>query len=101
MNGIIFKQSKEDAGVKADVRNVDSTNRATNLAKGEQIFNTVEHILSAFYGMGINNAEVILTGSELPILDGSAQSYADEFSKIGIEELELEQDEYVVEKQAR
>ena len=99
-HGIVFKQAgiEEDAGVKADIRNVVSTQRATNLAKGDQTVNTVEHILSAFHGLGINNAEVRLTASELPIFDGSASHYTDQLSNIGTEELDLDQDEYVIER---
>lgn len=98
--GIIFKQAEnqEGNGIKADLRNVSSTQRATDLAKGEESVRTVEHILSALFGLGIHNAVVSISGGELPILDGSAKSFAQEISQAGIEELDAERDEYVVER---
>ncbi len=98
--GIIFKHASDaDAvGVKADLRNVSSTQRATNLAKGDESVKTVEHILSALFGLGIHNATISISGGELPILDGSAKSFAEAIAKAGVEELEGERDEYVIER---
>jgi UDP-3-O-[3-hydroxymyristoyl] N-acetylglucosamine deacetylase len=50
---------------------VVSTRRCTCLGDGVAQVHTVEHITSAFAGMGIDNAEVVVTGPEIPILDGS------------------------------
>lgn len=98
--GIVFKAagSGDGADVKADLRNVASTDRATDLAKGEVSARTVEHILSACFGLGIHNAVVTISGAELPILDGSAKPFAEALASAGIQELEAERDEYVIER---
>lgn len=98
--GIVFKTSDdaENAGIKANLKNVSATQRATDLTVGEDSVKTVEHILSVFFGLGIHNAIVNITGGELPILDGSARSFAAEISKAGVVELDQERDEYIIEK---
>ncbi len=55
-------------------RVVDST-RATTLGGGQATLSTVEHVLSAFYGLGIDNALIEVDGPEVPIMDGSAQPF--------------------------
>ena len=96
--GIVFKKAGDETGVKADLRNVSSTQRATDLSKGDQSVKTVEHILSALFGLGIHNAVVSFSGEEVPILDGSAKDFAEQLSKAGLEELEVERDLYIVEQ---
>jgi len=96
--GIVFKKTGSESGIKADLRNVSSTLRATNLSKDGFEVKTVEHLLSCLYGMGINNAIVELEGGEIPILDGSAKDIADMIAEVGIIEQEATSDEYIVEK---
>jgi UDP-3-O-[3-hydroxymyristoyl] N-acetylglucosamine deacetylase len=57
---------------------------ATSLMKKGVLISTTEHLLSAFTGMGIDNAIVELDNLELPILDGSAQPFVDLIRKAGI-----------------
>src|SRR6188508_2862830 len=61
--------------IEARVENVVETNRSTTLARGNVKVHTVEHILSAFSGLGIDNAVVELDANEPPIADGSAREY--------------------------
>ncbi|MBR6211493.1 MAG: UDP-3-O-[Bacteroidales bacterium] len=75
-----------DASVDALAENVSDTVRSTSLTSGEVTVVTVEHVLSAFTGMGIDNAEIRLDNAEVPILDGSALPYAEAFAKAGIEQ---------------
>lgn len=98
--GIVFKHSddSDSDGIKADIRNVSSTQRATDLKVGDRSVRTVEHILSAFLGLGLHNAVIKISGDELPILDGSALAFAKKLSKAGAEELEADRDEYVIER---
>ncbi|MCL4112342.1 UNVERIFIED_CONTAM: hypothetical protein GTU68_039633 [Idotea baltica] len=63
--------------VKAEVRYVSSTIRSTDLSSGGNDIGTVEHLMSALYASGIDNALVVLDGAETPILDGSAKSFYD------------------------
>jgi UDP-3-O-acyl N-acetylglucosamine deacetylase len=65
---------------------VVDTARATVLGLGSQRVSTVEHVLSAVLGMGIANAEIVVDGSEIPAVDGSAEAFANAFADAGIEE---------------
>ena len=73
-----------DACIEAIADNVTNTARSTTVSCGEASAITVEHILSALTGMGIDNAEVRLDNAEVPILDGSALPYVEAFRKAGI-----------------
>ncbi len=70
--------------VPAIVDNVVDTSRATVLGKERQRISTVEHLLSALFGMEVTNARVIVHGEEIPVVDGSAQVFADAFAAVGI-----------------
>src|SRR6185295_16532102 len=61
--------------IEARIDNVTETNRSTTLAKGNVKVYTVEHVLSAFSGLGIDNAIIELDSNEPPIADGSAREY--------------------------
>jgi len=67
-------------GIKANLRNVSSTVRGTNLGE----VHTVEHILSALHALSITNLYVELDGPEPPSLDGSSKLYCDLIMKSGI-----------------
>ena len=73
-----------DACIEALADNVTNTARSTTVSCGEASAITVEHILSALTGMGIDNAEVRIDNAEVPILDGSALPYVEAFRKAGI-----------------
>lgn len=62
---------------------VIDTRRATMLGVGEQTVSTVEHLLSAILGMGIDNALICVDGPEIPVLDGSAKVFADAIAAAG------------------
>ena len=55
--------------------NVVDTSMSTTLAKGEARVSTVEHLMAAFAGLGIDNAQVEIDAPELPIMDGSAAPF--------------------------
>jgi UDP-3-O-[3-hydroxymyristoyl] N-acetylglucosamine deacetylase len=65
-------------------RNVARVSYATSLMKKGVLISTTEHVLSAFVGMGIDNAIVELDNLELPILDGSALPFVDLIRDAGI-----------------
>lgn len=98
--GIVFRNLDGDASVdiKADLRNVVATQRATDLGKGDEQIKTVEHILSSLHGLGVDNAVVEVKGGEVPILDGSAKDFVESIQRVGFVEQEFESDEYVVEQ---
>lgn len=83
--GIIFRRvDLDNFEVEAVGRNVARVSYATSLMKKGVLISTTEHLLSAFVGMGIDNAVVELDNLELPILDGSAQPFIDLIKKAGI-----------------
>lgn len=78
--------------IPADVNLVVSTDRGTTLEKNGARVYTMEHLLAALYGKGIDNALIELDGPEIPILDGSSKIYIDEINKVGIVEQDAEKD---------
>ena len=86
--GIIFRRVDLDVPVeiKASPENVGDTQLSTSLAKGDVRISTVEHLLSAFAGLGIDNAYVDLSAPEVPIMDGSAGPFVFLVQSAGIEE---------------
>lgn len=72
--------------IKADVDLVVDTSRGTTLeAQGARVA-TVEHILAALTGMGVDNAHIQLTAEEIPIMDGSALAFVEAIERVGLEE---------------
>jgi UDP-3-O-[3-hydroxymyristoyl] N-acetylglucosamine deacetylase len=84
--GIVFRRTDIGAEIPASVENVVETAYATVLASGTARVSTVEHFLSALYGMEVDNAIVEVDGPELPILDGSARRVAEAIDFVGTEE---------------
>lgn len=89
-----------DAGIRfrrVDVKNsetvtvspysVVSTQLATAIKCGDLPISTIEHLMSAFYGLGVDNALVEVDGPEIPILDGSSAPFVDMILKSGIKTL--------------
>jgi UDP-3-O-[3-hydroxymyristoyl] N-acetylglucosamine deacetylase len=70
--------------IEAVGKNVARVSYATSLMKKGVLISTTEHLLSAFVGMGIDNAVVELDNLELPILDGSARPFIDLIKKAGV-----------------
>ncbi len=71
---------------KADVDYVVDTSRGTTLEYNGARVATVEHILAALTGMGVDNAIIQLNNEETPIMDGSAQAFVEAIEKVGLEE---------------
>jgi UDP-3-O-[3-hydroxymyristoyl] N-acetylglucosamine deacetylase len=83
--GIVFRRTDLDGfEIEAISRNVARVSYATSLMKKGVLISTTEHILSAFIGMGIDNAIVELNNLELPILDGSARPFVEMIQTAGI-----------------
>tara|TARA_B100000963_G_scaffold360802_1_gene393197 strand:+ start:16948 stop:17868 length:921 start_codon:yes stop_codon:yes gene_type:complete len=86
--GIIFirKDLSRDNVIYPHVNNVSSAMLCTTISNefGVKV-STIEHLMGAFYGIGIDNAVVEINNEEVPILDGSAKIFVDEILKAGIE----------------
>ncbi|AYD48714.1 MAG TPA: bifunctional UDP-3-O-[3-hydroxymyristoyl] N-acetylglucosamine deacetylase/3-hydroxyacyl-ACP dehydratase [Arachidicoccus soli] len=74
--------------IKADCDLVTDTSRGTTLQIGDARVSTVEHLLAALVGMGVDNVLVELNGPEIPIMDGSAQPFVEILEEAGVEEQE-------------
>ena len=86
--GIIFRRVDlpEPIDIKACPQNVGDTQLSTTLVKDGVRISTVEHLLSAFAGLGIDNAYVDVSAPEVPIMDGSAGPFVFLIQSAGIEE---------------
>jgi len=76
----------------ADIRYVSSTNRGTTLSNDITSVRTIEHAMSALYGLGIDDLLIQIEGIELPILDGSAKPFVDAFLSVGIKTMDVEKE---------
>jgi UDP-3-O-[3-hydroxymyristoyl] N-acetylglucosamine deacetylase / 3-hydroxyacyl-[acyl-carrier-protein] dehydratase len=84
--GIRFRRVDLDGKpeIEARVENVAETNRSTTLAKGNTRIHTVEHVLAAFAGVGVDNAIVELDANEPPIADGSSREFCKMIQNAGV-----------------
>tara|TARA_B100001564_G_scaffold167967_1_gene141074 strand:- start:255 stop:1169 length:915 start_codon:yes stop_codon:yes gene_type:complete len=86
-SGIVFKRTDiESASIKASLENVFDTRLSTSLSNKDIKISTVEHLLSALAGIGIDNALIELDGPEVPIMDGSARPFVFMIQSAGIQE---------------
>ena len=90
-SGILFKRVdlKENNIVIPNIFNVSSAVFCTTIANESGVsISTIEHLMGALYGLGIDNALVEIDNQEVPILDGSAKIFIEEISKVGIKNSE-------------
>jgi UDP-3-O-[3-hydroxymyristoyl] N-acetylglucosamine deacetylase len=86
--GVVFRRVdlKEPVEIHARAGNVGDTLLSTTLVNGSVRVSTVEHLLSAFAGLGIDNAYVDVSAPEVPIMDGSAGPFVFLIQSAGVEE---------------
>ncbi|HLA13619.1 MAG TPA: bifunctional UDP-3-O-[3-hydroxymyristoyl] N-acetylglucosamine deacetylase/3-hydroxyacyl-ACP dehydratase [Gemmatimonadaceae bacterium] len=90
--GIVFSRT-DCAGnprIRAHVSEVSGSDRQTRLGKGESAVHTVEHVLAAVAGMGIDDLTIEMNAPEPPILDGSAAPFLAAFVEAGLATLDGE-----------
>jgi len=87
-SGIIFRRVdlEPPVEIKASPDNVGDTRLSTSLVKGDVRISTIEHLLSAMAGLGIDNAYVDVSAPEVPIMDGSAGPFVFLIQSAGIVE---------------
>lgn len=101
-NGIVFRRIDLEGTptVPALCEYVTDTSRGTTIEKGAAKVSTIEHIISALWTMGVDNAVIDIDGPETPIMDGSAREYADKIQEVGLVEQKAARKYYeVTEKQ--
>src|SRR5258708_3472770 len=83
-SGIVFRRLDAGAEIRARWDNVADSTLSTILSNGEGVqVRTVEHLMAAFAGAGVDNAIVELDGAEVPIMDGSAAPFLDMIKRAG------------------
>ena len=86
--GIVFKRVdlKENNLIYPNFINVSSTDLNTTISNGSGVkVSTIEHLMGALFGIGIDNVLVEIDNEEVPILDGSAKHFIDKILSIGLE----------------
>jgi UDP-3-O-[3-hydroxymyristoyl] N-acetylglucosamine deacetylase/3-hydroxyacyl-[acyl-carrier-protein] dehydratase len=85
-HGIKFKRKdlQDEPTIDARIDNLKTVERATTIGEGSVRVHTVEHVLAALSGMGVDNAIVEMDANEPPIGDGSAQPYVDLIRRAGV-----------------
>ncbi|NQW30537.1 MAG: bifunctional UDP-3-O-[3-hydroxymyristoyl] N-acetylglucosamine deacetylase/3-hydroxyacyl-ACP dehydratase [Ignavibacteria bacterium] len=109
LTSMTFKPAPENTGysfvrtdlpgspdVLAIVDNVVDIARGTTIANGTARVHTVEHVLAAMVGMGIDNVIIELSNNEPPVGDGSSLPYVEMIQRAGITEQKLDRNEFVV-----
>ncbi len=90
--GILFKRIdlKNNNLIIPGVFNVSSALYCTTVSNNFGVsISTIEHLMGALYGIGIDNALIEIDNDEVPILDGSAKIYVEKIKKVGIEKSEI------------
>ena len=89
--GIVFKRTdiKNNNLIIPGVFNVSNAAYCTTISNDSGIIvSTIEHLMGALFGMGIDNAMIEINSEEVPILDGSAKEYVNEINRVGIKKSE-------------
>ena len=87
-HGVVFRRSDlaPPNEIASRAASVGDTRMASTLALGEVLIATVEHLMSALSGMGIDNLVVEVDAAEIPIMDGSAATFVHLIRSSGVEE---------------
>ncbi len=85
-NGIVFRRVDLEGApvVPALCEYVTDTSRGTTIEKGAARVSTIEHIVSALWSLGVDNAIIDIDGPEVPIMDGSAREYVAKITEVGL-----------------
>ncbi|MBL7815316.1 MAG: bifunctional UDP-3-O-[3-hydroxymyristoyl] N-acetylglucosamine deacetylase/3-hydroxyacyl-ACP dehydratase [Saprospiraceae bacterium] len=78
--------------IAADASKVAATNRGTVIKEGDAQISTIEHVLSALIGLGVDNVLLEIDGGEVPILDGSSAIFVEKINAVGIVEQTAERE---------
>lgn len=96
--GVIFVRTDIEGHprIKAIADNVSDTSRSTTISQSDVKVTTIEHLMAAFFGTGIDNIIVELDASEVPIMDGSAAEFVKNILEAGVVDQSVERVYYVV-----
>ena len=96
--GIVFRRTDIEGQpiIPALCDNVVDTSRGTTIESGGHRVSTIEHIMSALWTLGVDNAVIDIDAGETPIMDGSACAYAKAITEVGITDQQAERKFYHV-----
>ncbi|MCK5126337.1 MAG: bifunctional UDP-3-O-[3-hydroxymyristoyl] N-acetylglucosamine deacetylase/3-hydroxyacyl-ACP dehydratase [candidate division Zixibacteria bacterium] len=99
-HGIKFKRADlpDSELIPADIDHVIDISRGTTIGIGEAVVHTVEHVLAALTGLGIDNVLIELSGPEPPVCDGSAKPFVDILQAAGFRDFDEEKEYLEVDK---
>ncbi|MEO6132885.1 MAG: bifunctional UDP-3-O-[3-hydroxymyristoyl] N-acetylglucosamine deacetylase/3-hydroxyacyl-ACP dehydratase, partial [Saprospiraceae bacterium] len=99
-HGIRFMRvdMKDQPILLADVGQVVSTHRGTTIKNGDAQISTIEHVLSALSGMGVDNVLIKVDGPEIPIMDGSALHFVQGIVGVGLIEQDMDREYFEIEE---
>ncbi len=91
-HGIKFKRTDLEGQpeIEALADYVIDTSRGTTIGNGTFKISTIEHVMAALWGSGVDNALIEIDGPEVPIMDGSAREYVARIAEVGVEEQDAE-----------
>ena len=98
-SGVIFYRSDLGVGFKAEPKNVINTQMATVIGAGGAYISTIEHLMSAINGYGIDNLRVVLDAAEVPVMDGSSISFCMMLDEAGVRELDADKKVIIIKKE--
>jgi len=97
-HGVVFYRADKDVYIEAKSENVVDTTLATTLGKDGAVIKTVEHLLSALYGLHVDNVLITIWGDEVPIMDGSSAPWVYLIKTAGIVEQNAYKKDIIIKK---
>lgn len=98
-SGIVFYRSDLASSFKAEPKNVINTKMATVVGNEKGYVSTIEHLLSAINGYGIDNIRIIVDANEIPVMDGSSISFCMMLDEAGVVNLDADKKIMVIHKE--
>ncbi|MSN95836.1 UDP-3-O-acyl-N-acetylglucosamine deacetylase [Campylobacter sp. FMV-PI01] len=98
-DGIVFYRKDLMTTIKAKPQSVINTQMATVIGNEKGYISTIEHLLSAISGYGIDNIKIILDANEVPVMDGSSIGFCMMLDEAGVVNLEAEKQIMIIKKE--
>ena len=96
--GIVFYRSDLGISFKASPENVVNTQMATVVGNDKGYISTIEHLMSAINGYGIDNIRIIVDANEIPVMDGSSASFCMLLDEAGVKELDANKKALIIKR---
>ena len=97
-SGIVFNRSDLGISFKAEPKNVINTQMATGVGNEKGYISTIEHLMSAINGYGIDNIRIIVDANEIPVMDGSSASFCMLLDEAGVKELDANKKALIIKR---